>query len=46
MSGKDNSLDVAVKQLDQVAERINLDPSIHRPETGKKLYRLRAHPAG
>jgi glutamate dehydrogenase (NAD(P)+) len=30
MSGKDNALDVAVQQLDQVAERINLDPSIHR----------------
>jgi glutamate dehydrogenase (NAD(P)+) len=30
MSGKDNSLDVAVQQLEQVAERINLDPSIHR----------------
>ncbi len=30
MSGKDNSLDVAVQQLEQVAEHINLDPSIHR----------------
>jgi len=30
MSNKDNALDVAVQQLDQVAERINLDPSIHR----------------
>ena len=30
MSGKDNALDIAVQQLDQVAERINLDPSIHR----------------
>jgi glutamate dehydrogenase (NAD(P)+) len=30
MSGKDNSLDVAVQQLDQVAEHIKLDPSIHR----------------
>ena len=30
MSNKDNALDVAVQQLEQVAERINLDPSIHR----------------
>jgi glutamate dehydrogenase (NAD(P)+) len=30
MSSKDNSLDVAVQQLDKVAEHINLDPSIHR----------------
>ena len=30
MRSKDNSLEVAVQQLDLVAERINLDPSIHR----------------
>jgi glutamate dehydrogenase (NAD(P)+) len=30
MIDQENSLDVAVQQLDQVAERINLDPSIHR----------------
>jgi glutamate dehydrogenase/leucine dehydrogenase len=30
MSGQENSLDVAIQQLDQVAEHINLDPSIHR----------------
>jgi len=30
MSAKENSLDIALRQLDQVAERINLDPSIHK----------------
>ena len=30
MSGKENALDVAVRQLDMVAERINLDPAIHK----------------
>ncbi|MGD8370212.1 MAG: Glu/Leu/Phe/Val dehydrogenase dimerization domain-containing protein, partial [Syntrophobacterales bacterium] len=30
MSDKDNSLDIAIRQLDMVAERIKLDPSIHR----------------
>ena len=30
MSYKENSLDIALRQLDQVAERINLDPAIHK----------------
>jgi glutamate dehydrogenase (NAD(P)+) len=30
MSGKESSLDVALRQLDLVAERINLDAAIHR----------------
>ncbi|MGD8435286.1 MAG: Glu/Leu/Phe/Val dehydrogenase dimerization domain-containing protein, partial [Syntrophobacterales bacterium] len=30
MSGTENALDVAVRQLDLVAERINLDPAIHK----------------
>ena len=30
MSGTENALDVAVRQLDMVAEQINLDPSIHK----------------
>ncbi len=30
MSGKENPLDVAVQQLDLVADRINLDPAIHK----------------
>jgi glutamate dehydrogenase (NAD(P)+) len=30
MSGKENALDVAIRQLDTVAERINLDSAIHK----------------
>jgi glutamate dehydrogenase/leucine dehydrogenase len=30
MSGADNALDVAIRQFDMVAERINLDPAIHK----------------
>ena len=30
MSSKENSLEIALQQLDAVAERINLDPAIHK----------------
>lgn len=30
MSGADNALEIALQQLDEVAERINLDPAIHK----------------
>jgi glutamate dehydrogenase/leucine dehydrogenase len=30
MSGTENALEMALQQLDEVAERINLDPSIHK----------------